>query len=98
MMNRLTGVRRSRVVKKVIALIMIATLLISIVPIGMTAVYAATGDVLGAEEIGVIIDDQDPSVTYTGFAAPPSVANFIQGASGTYQSRFTYANLNKETP
>ncbi|WP_157264581.1 cohesin domain-containing protein [Paenibacillus oryzisoli] len=98
MLNRLTGVRRSRVVKKVIALIMIATLLISIVPIGMTAVYAATGDVLGAEEIGVIIDDQDPSVTYTGFAAPPSVANFIQGASGTYQSRFTYANLNKETP
>ncbi|MGO4495748.1 cohesin domain-containing protein [Paenibacillus sp. 2RAB27] len=98
MLKRMTKVRGSRVVKKVIALIMIATLLISIIPIGMTAVYAATGDVLGAEEIGVIIDDQDPSVTYTGLAAPPSGANFIQGASGTYQSRFSYANLNKAAP
>ncbi|KRF03649.1 hypothetical protein ASG89_02490 [Paenibacillus sp. Soil766] len=98
MLKRMTRVRESRVVKKVIALIMIATLLISIVPIGMTAAYAATGDVLGAEEIGVIIDDQDSAVTYTGLAAPPSGANFIQGASGTYQNRFTYANLNKAAP
>ncbi|CAN7377580.1 cohesin domain-containing protein [Paenibacillus sp. LjRoot56] len=98
MLKKMTRVRESRVVKKVLALVMIATLLVSIVPIGMTAVYAATGDVLGAEEIGVILDDQDPGVTYTGLAAPPSVANFIQGASGTYQSRFTYANLNKAAP
>ncbi|MDR6550577.1 cohesin domain-containing protein [Paenibacillus qinlingensis] len=98
MLNRKARGRRIGVVKKVLALIMLAALLISIVPIGMTAVYAATGDVLGAEEIGVIIDDQDPSVTYTGLAAPPSGANFIQGASGTYLNRFTYANLNKATP
>jgi hypothetical protein len=89
-----TRIRANRFSQKVLTLLMIAIMLASIAPFGLTAAYAAAGDELGAQEVGVIIDDQDPSVTYTGL----NTANFIQNSTGAYQNRFTYVNLNNASP
>ncbi|RTE08794.1 cohesin domain-containing protein [Paenibacillus whitsoniae] len=78
--------------------LMVLVLFISMLPLGMTSVLAAAGDELGAQEIGVIMDDQDPGVTYTGLLPLPSTQNFIQNASGAYKEKFTYFNVNKSAP
>jgi hypothetical protein len=85
-------------INKIVSMLLLTFLLLSIAPFGKMIALAATGDVLEAQEVGIILDDQDPSVTYMGLAPLPSTANFIQGASGAYQGKFTYINLNKTTP
>jgi len=84
--------------KSFIVIMLLVVLWVSTMPLGIQFALAATGDELGAQEVGVILDDQDPGVTYTGLAPLPSTQNFIQQASGAYKGKFTYFNVNKSAP